>query len=47
MLQETRYKDLPKETLEIIKDVLLTVLGTTTAAARAEGCEAVVNQARE
>ena len=34
---ETRYEDLPKETLEIIKDVLLTVLGTTIAGAKAEG----------
>jgi len=44
---ETRYEDLPKETIEIIKDVLLTVLGTTIAGATAEGCEAVVKQARE
>jgi len=44
---ETPYEDLPKETLEIIKDVLLTVLGTTIAGARSEGCETLVNQARE
>ncbi len=44
---ETPYEDLPKETLEIIKNVILTVLGTTVAGATAEGCETLVNQAKE
>ena len=44
---ETTYEDLPKEPIEVIKNVILTVLGTTIAGATAEGCEALVNQTKE
>jgi 2-methylcitrate dehydratase PrpD len=44
---ETGFDDLPKEAIDIIKNVVLTVLGTTIAGATAEGCEALVNQAKE
>ena len=46
-LSETRFDDLPGEAVDIVKNVILTVLGTTIAGASAEGCEAVVNQAKE
>jgi 2-methylcitrate dehydratase PrpD len=44
---ETGFDDLPKEAIGTIKNVVLTVLGTTIAGATAEGCEALVNQAKE
>ncbi len=44
---EAEYNDLPGESIDIVKNVILSVLGTTMAGATAEGCEAVVNQVRE
>jgi 2-methylcitrate dehydratase PrpD len=44
---ETRFDDLPQEAIDIVKNVVLTVLGTTIAGATAEGCEALISQARE
>lgn len=44
---DTKYEDLPTEPIDIIKNVILTVLGTTVAGAKAEGCEALVNQIEE
>lgn len=43
---DTKYEDLPAEPIAIAKTVALTVLGTTIAGAKAEGCEALVNQVR-
>lgn len=43
---ETRFDDLPREPIAIAKNVALTVAGTTIAGAKAEGCEALVNQVR-
>jgi 2-methylcitrate dehydratase PrpD len=46
-VSETKFEDLPQESVDIIKNVILTVLGTTIAGATAEGCEALVNQVKE
>ena len=46
-ISDINYDDLPKEPVDIIKNVVLTVLGTTIAGATAEGCEGLVNQVRE
>lgn len=43
---ETKFDDLPQEPVEVIKDVILNVLGTTVAGAMSEGCEAILEQAR-
>ena len=43
----TRFDDLPKEPVDVIKNVVQTILGTTIAGATAEGCQAVVNQVKE
>ena len=42
---ESAYRDLPESAIAVAKNVVLTVLGTTIAGARAEGCEALVRQA--
>jgi len=44
---DTRFEDLPKGPIDITKNILLTVVGTTIAGANVEGCEALVNQVRE
>jgi 2-methylcitrate dehydratase PrpD len=44
---DVEYRELPRESVDMIKKVILTVLGTTIAGARAEGCEAIVAQVRE
>lgn len=44
---EAGYNDLPEESIAIIKNLILTVLGTTVAGATDEGCEEVVTQVRE
>jgi 2-methylcitrate dehydratase PrpD len=46
-VSDTKFEDLPQEPVDIIKNVILTVLGTTIAGATAEGCEALVNQVKE
>lgn len=43
----TRFDDLPAEPIDTMKNVILTVLGTTIAGATAEGCEALVDQVKE
>lgn len=43
----TAFKGLPNETVDIIKNVVLTVLGTTIAGAATEYSEALIGQARE
>src|SRR3989304_3919440 len=40
----TRYEELPAEPIAIAKHLTLTVAGTAIAGAKAEGCEALVNQ---
>ncbi|MBN1105764.1 MAG: MmgE/PrpD family protein [Deltaproteobacteria bacterium] len=44
---EAAYSELPPESVHIVKNVILTVMGTTIAGATADGCEALVNQVRE
>lgn len=46
-VSERKFEDLPQEPVDIIKNVILTVLGTTIAGATSEGCEALVNQVKE
>lgn len=46
-VSQTSFEDLPQRSVEIIKNVILTVLGTTIAGANAEGCQALVDQVRE
>ena len=46
-VSKTRFDDLPQEPIDIAKNVVLTVLGTTTAGATVEGGEALVNQVKE
>lgn len=46
-VSETKFKDLPQEPVDTIKNVVLTVLGTTIAGATAEGCEVLVKQVKE
>lgn len=46
-VSDTEFEDLPREAINAIKNVVLTILGTTMAGATAEGCEAVVNQVKE
>ncbi len=43
----TRFDDLPAEPVGIMKNVILTVLGTTIAGADAEGCGTLVRQVKE
>lgn len=43
---ETRFQDLPEEPVGVIKNVVLTILGTAIAGADAEGCREVVELAR-
>ena len=42
-VRRTTFDDLPAVALKVIKNQLLTVLGTTIAGAGAEGCETIVN----
>jgi len=44
---EVRFSELPGESVDIIKNVILTVLGTTLAGATAEGCQTLVMQVKE
>jgi 2-methylcitrate dehydratase PrpD len=44
---ETGFETLPKETVQIVKNVILTVFGTTLAGAYAEGCQVLINQVKE
>jgi len=40
---ESNFEDIPPQPLGVVKNMVLTVLGTTIAGARAEGCEPLVN----
>lgn len=44
---QTDFSDIPAEVLQTVRDELLGVLGTTVAGASAQGCETVVEVARE
>lgn len=46
-VSDTKYDELPREPVDIARNVILTVLGTTIAGAAAEGCESLVNQVKE
>jgi 2-methylcitrate dehydratase PrpD len=46
-VSDTKFEDLPKEPINVAKNVVLTILGTTIVGATAEGCEAIVNQVKE
>jgi len=46
-VSDSKYSDLPPESIDVIKKVVLTVMGTTLAGATAEGCEAIVSQVKE
>ncbi len=46
-ISDTRFDDLPREPVDFIKNIVLTIVGTTIAGATAEGCEAIVNQLKE
>lgn len=46
-LSATRYEELSQKSIDTVKNVVLTVLGTTIAGARAEGCEILANQVKE
>ena len=46
-VSETKFKDLPQKSVDTIKNVILTILGTTIAGATAEGCEPLVGQVKE
>jgi 2-methylcitrate dehydratase PrpD len=41
---ETKFEDPPRKFVNMIKNVILTVLGATIAGATAEGCEPLVIQ---
>ena len=44
---ESNFGDIPPQPLNVVKNMVLTVLGTTIAGARAEGCEQLVDLYRE
>jgi len=46
-VSDSKFEDLPKRPVDTIKNMVLTILGTTVAGATAEGCEAVVNQVKQ
>jgi 2-methylcitrate dehydratase PrpD len=46
-ITDTKYDDLPKESIDVIRNVIMTVIGTTLAGATSEGCEAVISQVKE
>lgn len=46
-VSNTRFDDLPPEPVNTIKNVLLTVVGSTIAGATQDGCEALIDQIKE
>lgn len=46
-ITDTKYEELPEETINFAKDLILGVVGTTVAGATEEGCGAVINLAKE
>jgi 2-methylcitrate dehydratase PrpD len=41
-IMDTKFNELPRDSISIVKNMILTVLGTTVAGATAEGCDALV-----
>jgi 2-methylcitrate dehydratase PrpD len=46
-ISDAKFEDLPNEPVDLMKKIILTILGTTAAGATAEGCREVVDQVRE
>jgi 2-methylcitrate dehydratase PrpD len=46
-VSDAKYGDLPAASIDVIKKMILTVMGTTLAGAAAEGCPAILAQAKE
>lgn len=46
-ITDAKYDDLPGESIDIIRNVVMTVVGTALAGATSEGCEAVISQVKE
>jgi hypothetical protein len=46
-VSDTNFSDLAREPVDLMKKVVLTIIGTTIAGATSEGCEAIVNQVKE
>jgi len=46
-ISDTEFADLPREPLDVMKNVVLNIVGTTIAGSTREGCEAVVNRVKE
>ena len=44
---DTKYEDLPSEIVDVGKNLILTIFGTTIAGAMTEGCKALINQIKE
>lgn len=46
-VSETEFNDLPRDAVEVVKNVALTIFGTTLAGATAEGCATIVEQVKK
>jgi len=46
-ITEAKFEDLPGDPIATTRNVVLTIMGTTIAGARTEGCQEVVQQVRE
>ena len=46
-ISNTEFADLPRETIESVKNVVLNCIGTTIAGATQEGCETIVRQVKD
>jgi 2-methylcitrate dehydratase PrpD len=46
-IMDGRFEDLPKESVNIAKNVILNGVGAAIAGAKADGCEAVIKQAKD
>jgi 2-methylcitrate dehydratase PrpD len=44
---DTKYDDLPSEIVDVGKNLILTIFGTTIAGAMTEGCKALINQIKD
>ncbi len=41
---ETKFEDIPSEIVDLQKDIILTIIGTTISGANSEGCKAIIKQ---
>ncbi len=46
-LSNTRYEDIPNRVMNVVKNIVLTIVGTTIAGAREEGCEALASLVKD